>query len=96
VSGPLTAGTVLHIGGECSVQFAGGRALRLRLVSVDDKPTYPGWVWLTGYVLDARGDATARREVYVRRAGIRVVPAPTAVVRAGPRRAAPARALAGR
>jgi hypothetical protein len=96
VTGPLTAGTVLHIGRECSVQFAGTRALRLRLVSVDDKPTYPGWVWLTGYVLDARGDATAKREVYVQRAGIRVLAAQpaAAVVRPRPRRAASARVMA--
>ncbi|MEU5905944.1 hypothetical protein [Micromonospora sp. NPDC047527] len=71
----LKPGDLLLIGEGCSVQFAGDRALRLRLVSVDSRPTYPGWVWLTGYVLDGKGLAVDRREVYVRRAGVRVVPA---------------------
>ncbi|MEV4771699.1 hypothetical protein [Micromonospora humida] len=31
-----------------SVQFIGERALWLRVTSVDDRPTYDGWVWLTG------------------------------------------------
>ncbi|MEU5950533.1 hypothetical protein ABZ793_34030 [Micromonospora sp. NPDC047465] len=92
----LRPGTVLLIDGRASVQFGGNRALRLRLVAVDDKPTYPGWVWLTGYVLDQRGVATARREVYVQRAGLRIVSAaaPAAVVRTRPRRAPAARVMA--
>ena len=49
------SGDVLLIGAACSVQFAGDRALRLRLVSVDQRPTYHGWVWLTGYVLNDKG-----------------------------------------
>ncbi|MET8119918.1 hypothetical protein [Micromonospora sp. NPDC005189] len=53
-----------------SVQFAGDRALTFRVVSVSDQPTYEGWIWLTGYVLNRRGNATARREVYVRLAGL--------------------------
>ncbi len=65
-------GDVLLIGAECSVQFAGDRALRLRLVNVDPRPAYHGWIWLTGYVLNKRGEATGKREVYVQRAGIRV------------------------
>ncbi|MFG1776587.1 hypothetical protein ACGFIG_09180 [Micromonospora sp. NPDC049048] len=92
----LQPGMVLHIGEACSVQFAGTRALRLRLVSVGDRPTYPGWVWLTGYVLDARGEATAKRELYVQRAGLRVVSAPPAVARPRARRPAPVRVPAGR
>ncbi|MFG2010025.1 hypothetical protein ACGFNF_13240 [Micromonospora sp. NPDC048868] len=62
-------GDVLLIGAACSVQFGGNRALRLRLVSIDSTPTYYGWVWLTGYVLNQRGDATDKREVYVQRGG---------------------------
>ncbi|MEU6078455.1 hypothetical protein [Micromonospora sp. NPDC047074] len=71
----LRPGDVLLIGAACSVQFGGDRALRLWLVSVDDRPTYPGWIWLTGYVLNDRGLAVDKREVYVLRAGLRVIAA---------------------
>ncbi|MFC8617092.1 hypothetical protein ACFT9M_11820 [Micromonospora purpureochromogenes] len=73
-------GDVLLMGAAASVQFGGPRALRLRLVSVDDRPTYHGWVWLTGYVLNDKGLAVDKREVYVQRSGVRVLrpaPAPT-------------------
>ncbi|MBM0234564.1 hypothetical protein JNW91_23700 [Micromonospora sp. STR1_7] len=75
----LKPGDLLLIGGSCSVQFAGDRALRLRLVSVDPRPTYHGWVWLVGYVLNDKGVAVDKREVYVQRAGVRTLraaPAP--------------------
>ncbi|MEU8156320.1 hypothetical protein AB0B94_21905 [Micromonospora sp. NPDC048986] len=61
---------LLVIDGRASVQFAGDRALTLRVVSVCDQPTYQGWVWLSGYVLNSRGDATTKREVYVQLAGL--------------------------
>ncbi|MFI7649054.1 hypothetical protein ACIBTZ_23690 [Micromonospora sp. NPDC049460] len=64
-------GDLLVIDGRASVQFAGERALTFRVVSVSEQPTYDGWIWLTGYVLDRRGEATAKREVYVRLAGLR-------------------------
>ncbi|WP_320068089.1 hypothetical protein [Micromonospora sp. RTGN7] len=56
-----------------SVQFAGDRALWLRVSSVDDTPTYYGWVWLTGYSIDmATRKALARREVFVQIAGLQI------------------------
>ncbi|WFE43506.1 hypothetical protein [Verrucosispora sp. WMMD1129] len=64
-------GDLLRIDGRASVQFAGGRALTLRVVSVSDRHAYDGWIWLTGYVIDRRGNATAKRELYVRLAGLR-------------------------
>ncbi|WSR60096.1 hypothetical protein OG400_24410 [Micromonospora ureilytica] len=63
-------GDLLVIDGRASVQFAGDRALTFRVVSVCDRPTYEGWIWLTGYVLNRRGNATAKREVYVQLAGL--------------------------
>jgi hypothetical protein len=63
-------GDLIVIDGRASVQFAGERALTFRVVSVSTQPTYEGWVWLTGYVLDRRGDATARREIFVQLAGL--------------------------
>jgi hypothetical protein len=68
-------GDLLIVDGRASVQFAGDRALTFRVVSVSAQPTYPGWVWLTGYVIDRRGEATAKREVYVQLAGLRSAPA---------------------
>lgn len=56
---------------QASVQFAGGRSVRFRIISVDPKITYAGWVWLVGYVVDARGKAAERREVFVQRAGLK-------------------------
>lgn len=64
-------GDLLRIDGRASVQFAGNRSLTFRVVSVCDRPTYAGWVWLTGYVINRRGQATAKREVYVQLAGLR-------------------------
>ncbi|SCG47514.1 hypothetical protein GA0070609_1936 [Micromonospora echinaurantiaca] len=76
-------GDLLLVDGRASVQFAGDRALRFRVVSVSRQPTYPGWVWLTGYVLNRRGEAAARREVYVQLAGLRRHPAPRPVNASG-------------
>ncbi|WP_435207206.1 hypothetical protein [Micromonospora sp. bgisy143] len=74
----FTAGDVVLIGPECSVQFGGDRVLRVRLVSIGAADPYHGWVWLTGYVLDAKGLAIDKREVYVRSAGIAVCTAGSA------------------
>ncbi|WP_433535367.1 hypothetical protein ACQPZK_25450 [Micromonospora sp. CA-249363] len=78
------AGDVVLIGPECSVQFSGDRALRVRLVSIGALDPYHGWVWVTGYILDAKGMATDKREVYVRSAGIMACsPSSFSVRRAG-------------
>ncbi|MET8362870.1 hypothetical protein ABZU53_04790 [Micromonospora sp. NPDC005194] len=66
----MKAGDVVLVGAACSPQFTGNRALRLRIVSVGETDPYHDWIWLTGYVLDARGNATAKREVYVMKAGL--------------------------
>ncbi|OJF12799.1 hypothetical protein BG844_18660 [Couchioplanes caeruleus subsp. caeruleus] len=52
------------------MQFAGGRSVRFRIISVDPRVTYAGWVWLVGYVVGAGGEADERREVFVQRAGL--------------------------
>ncbi|NBE79797.1 hypothetical protein [Micromonospora rubida] len=80
-------GDLLAIGGRASVQFAGDRALTFRVVSVPDLPTYHGWIWLTGYVLDHRGLATAKREIYVQLAGLRPALPPAPQFRRTARRA---------
>lgn len=66
-------GDLVLIDGRASVQFGGDRALWLRVTSVCDKPTYYGWVWLTGYAVDlATGKALARREVFAQIAGLQI------------------------
>jgi len=67
-------GDVLLIGREASVQFAGDRGFRFRVISVDRKWTYEDWVWLTGYVIDKFGDAAERREIFVQRRGLYRLP----------------------
>ncbi|MFI9639852.1 hypothetical protein ACIG87_07250 [Micromonospora sp. NPDC051925] len=69
-------GDLLIVDGAASVQFAGERALRLRVVSVGEAVPYSNWLWLTGYVIDRHGRATARREVYVQLAGLRRAASP--------------------
>ncbi|NIL57803.1 hypothetical protein [Salinispora arenicola] len=61
--------------GRASVQFAGDRALWLRVSSICDRPTCGGWVWLTGYAINpATEEALARREVFAQIAGLQINP----------------------
>ncbi|KXK59424.1 hypothetical protein AWW66_24260 [Micromonospora rosaria] len=75
----LRAGDLLHLTRAASLQF--GRPILFRLIRVQtDWITYDGWVWLDGYQLDDRGDAVARRSVFVQRAGIRTLTQPPRTV----------------
>ncbi|WP_089154247.1 hypothetical protein [Micromonospora sp. NBS 11-29] len=76
-------GDLLRIDGRASVQFGGDRALTFRVVSVGPELAYLGWTWLTGYVLDRHGLATAKREVFVQLAGLRPTLDPTPAQRPG-------------
>jgi hypothetical protein len=67
----LQPGDLLVVDGRASVQFAGDRALLLRVTAVSTAPTYHGWVWLTGYVVTETGQAIEKREIYVQLAGLR-------------------------
>ncbi|MEH1012456.1 hypothetical protein V6U90_04935 [Micromonospora sp. CPCC 206060] len=69
-------GEELLINRDSSVQFAGQPPFTFRVISVSTYPTYHGWVWLTGYQLDDLGKAVAKREIYVRLAGLRPVRRP--------------------
>jgi hypothetical protein len=64
-------GDVLYVSGAASVQFDGERALTFRVIRVDSRRTYDGWLWIDGYVLGPRGDAVERRVIFVRHAGLR-------------------------
>nr|WP_084504320.1 hypothetical protein [Actinoplanes sp. N902-109] len=77
----LTPGDVVLVGRAASVQFTGRSGFAFRIIAVDSRPTYDGWVWLDGYQLDRRGQAVARRRIFVceaglRTAGVRTSPAP--------------------
>lgn len=63
-------GDVLYVGGAASVQFQGERSLTFRVIRVDPRVTYAGWLWLDGYVLGPSGDAIERRVIFVRREGL--------------------------
>ena len=65
------AGEVLLVDGQASVQFDGARRLVFRVISVSTRPTYHGWAWIQGYVLDESGAAIDRREIFVRHEGLR-------------------------
>nr|WP_228531533.1 hypothetical protein [Micromonospora sp. ANENR4] len=62
---------MLRVDGRASVQFGGDRELTFRVVSVGAEMTHMGWIWLTGYVLNRRGTATAKRDIFVQLAGLR-------------------------
>ncbi|WP_229398850.1 hypothetical protein [Micromonospora okii] len=70
---PPTPEEEVLISREASVQFAGQPAFVFRVISVCPKPTYAGWLWVTGYQLDGPGNAVAKREIYVRLAGLKRV-----------------------
>ncbi|WP_327031572.1 hypothetical protein [Micromonospora ureilytica] len=66
----MKAGDLLIVGREASVQF--NRPIRFRVIRVLDWITYDEWIWLDGYQLDDRGDAVARRSIFVMKAGLRI------------------------
>ncbi|QLQ37908.1 hypothetical protein [Micromonospora robiginosa] len=65
----LRSGALLLVSRAASVQFV--KPFHFRLIRVLDWTTYDGWNWLDGYQLDERGDAVARRSIFVLRSGLR-------------------------
>lgn len=64
----MKAGDVLHLTRAAGPQFI--RPIFFRLIRINTQlETYCGWAWLDGYQLDGKGDALARRELYVLKAG---------------------------
>ncbi|MDG4783382.1 hypothetical protein O7614_27380 [Micromonospora sp. WMMD961] len=70
----VKAGDLLYVTREASVQFI--HPIRFRVIRVLDWITYDGWVWLDGYEINKKGDAVARRSIFVMKAGLRSAPAP--------------------
>ncbi|MEV6595690.1 hypothetical protein AB0M36_02375 [Actinoplanes sp. NPDC051346] len=65
------AGDIVLVGRSASVQFAVPNGFAFRVIDVDPRPTYAGWVWLDGYQLDRYGHPLMRRRIFVREAGLR-------------------------
>ncbi len=65
---------MVELTGAASVQFAAGRSITFRVTKVDDRPTYRGWIWLTGYEIDRKGAAVCKRDVFVQVSGLRPAP----------------------
>ncbi|PZF83393.1 hypothetical protein C1I93_30080 [Micromonospora endophytica] len=60
---------------EASPQFA--KPITVRVIrELTDRHTYYDWTWIQVYQLDRNGDAIDRRELFVRPAGLRLVPPP--------------------
>ncbi|WP_255597787.1 hypothetical protein [Micromonospora sp. RL09-050-HVF-A] len=57
------AGDLVYVTRAASVQFI--KPIWCRVIRVLDWITYDGWCWLDVYQLDARGDAVARRSIFV-------------------------------
>ncbi|MEU4333962.1 hypothetical protein AB0F59_04980 [Micromonospora lupini] len=90
VMGTLKAGDVILLTTAASVQFL--RPIFVRVIrELPERHTYDGWVWIEGYQLNAAGDAVARRELYVLRAGVRLQALPEAPTTPARRRRAPVR-----
>ncbi|WP_051724000.1 hypothetical protein [Micromonospora chokoriensis] len=62
------SGDVLHLTRAASVQFI--HPILVRVIRVLDWPTYDGWLWIDAYQLSAKGDAVARRSLFVMPAGL--------------------------
>ncbi|WP_018786953.1 hypothetical protein [Micromonospora sp. CNB394] len=65
----LKAGDLLHITRAASPQFV--TSFHFRVIRVLDWTTFDGWMWLDGYQLDERGDALARRSIFVMQGGLK-------------------------
>jgi hypothetical protein len=76
-------GDLIKLTAAASVQFGGSCALLFRVIRVDRRPTYAGWVWLIGYGVDERGNAIERREVFVQIAGLIYLTSPGGSSHAG-------------
>ncbi|MGC5289240.1 hypothetical protein [Micromonospora sp. DT231] len=89
----MKAGDVVLLTTAASVQFL--RPIFVRVIrELPERHTYDGWVWIEAYELNVAGDAVARRELYVRRGGVRFQAqpaAPTTPARRRPVRRGPVR-----
>ncbi|MEU8421130.1 hypothetical protein AB0C15_09680 [Micromonospora sp. NPDC048835] len=86
------AGDLVLLTTAASVQFRKPIVVRV-IREIPDRHTYDGWLWLDAYQLDTKGEAVARRELFVMRAGLRLCAPGTARPPAPVRRRASARTV---
>ncbi|MER7995282.1 hypothetical protein [Micromonospora chalcea] len=66
---PIKAGDLLRLGRAASVQFC--RPITVRVIrEITDRHPYDGWTWIEAYELNGKGVAVAKRELFVRLAGL--------------------------
>lgn len=66
----IRGGDVLHLTRSASVQFV--RPIVVRVIrEMIDRHCYDGWTWIEAYELNARGEAVAKRELFVQPTGLR-------------------------
>ncbi|WP_431936314.1 hypothetical protein [Micromonospora sp. RP3T] len=66
---PIRTGDLLRLDRAASVQFC--RPITVRVIrEITDRQTFDGWTWIEVYELDGRGDAVAKRELFVKPAGL--------------------------
>ncbi|MGW5555758.1 hypothetical protein ACWER9_00850 [Micromonospora sp. NPDC003944] len=90
--GRLRAGDVVLLTTAASVQFRKPIVVRV-IREIPDRHTYDGWLWLDAYQLNTKGEAVARRELFVMRAGLRLCASGKARPPAPARRRATPRAV---
>lgn len=67
---PIKAGDLLRLGRAASVQFC--RPITVRVIrEIAERHPYDGWAWIEAYELNGKGVAVAKRELFVRLAGLR-------------------------
>ncbi|WP_405090481.1 hypothetical protein OG767_23100 [Micromonospora sp. NBC_01392] len=67
---PIRAGDLLRLDRAASVQFC--RPITVRVIrEITDRSTFDGWASIETYELDGRGEAVAKRELFVQPAGLR-------------------------
>ncbi|MGC4889550.1 hypothetical protein [Micromonospora sp. DT227] len=67
---PIRAGDLLRLDRAASVQFC--RPITVRVIrEIADRSTFDGWAWIEAYELNGRGEAVAKRELFVQPAGLR-------------------------
>ncbi|MFG1678393.1 hypothetical protein [Micromonospora sp. NPDC049282] len=89
-TGLIKGGDVLQLTRSASVQFV--RPIIVHVIrEIIDRHCYDGWTWIEAYELNAKGEAAAKRELFVQPDGLRWLPAPTP---AAPANRRPSRARA--
>ena len=67
---PITAGDLFRLDRRASVQFCHPVTVRV-IREIVDRSTFDGWTWIEAYELDGKGEAVAKRELFVQPSGLR-------------------------